>query len=282
MVRHRSISSRSRIASDREAVRRRAVERVGCLCMVLASPWLTGCVTLPPAAKQQISEAEGAYRQGNYPAAIDTLNIVLGQYPDCPESSEAYYLRALCHARQSNKSKAVEDAQRSIRLCKDDDLKAKAHATVATLLWESGKTAAAIHHYSEALKGLPETPPTDLVRFRYGLCLQREGQWGQARGEFTTISQKYPGSELAEHARRMSEWPVDGFKIQCGAFRDKAEAARLAEKLGRAGLSTKVESQLRSGETLQMVYVGQYSRYEQAQQALRAVRRHVSDSMIVP
>lgn len=237
---------------------------------------------MPPAAKQQLADAENAYRQGNYPAALSTLNTLLSQYPEYPEAADAYYLRSLCYAKQSNKQKAVEDAQHSIRLCKQDDLKARAHATAATLLWESGKTGAAILHYTEALKGLPETPPTDLVRFRYGMCLQREGQWRQARGQFTTISQKYPGSELAEHARRMNEWPVDGFRIQCGAFREQAEANRLAEKLGKAGLSARVESRERSGETLQMVYVGQYSRYDQAQQALRAVQRQVSDAAIVP
>jgi len=258
------------------------MERVGCLCIALASPWLAGCTEMPPAAKQQLSDAEGAYRQENYPAALSTLNTLLSQYPEYPEAADAYYLRALCYAKQSNKQKAVEDAQHSIRLCKQDDLKAKAHATAATLLWESGKTAAAIHHYAEALKGLPETPPTDLVRFRYGMCLQREGQWRQAREQFTTISQKYAGSGLAEHARRMNEWPVDGFRIQCGAFREPAEANRLAEKLGKAGLAARMESRDRSGETLNTVYVGQYSRYDQAQQALRAVQRQVSDAAIVP
>ncbi len=276
------LQSVNAVSRDRASTGRLTVERVSCLCLALAGPWLTGCAVLPPHAKQQMSEAESAYRQGDYPKALNTLSTFLRDYADYPEAAEAYYLRALCYARQSNKQKAVEDAQHSIRLSKEAELKAKAHATAATLLWETGKTAAAIHHYSEALKSLPETPPTDLVRFRYGVCLQREGQWRQARKEFTTIVERYPGSELAEHARRMNQWPVDGFKIQCGAFRDRVEAGRLAEKLGRAGLNATVESQLRSGETLQMVYVGQYSRYEQAQQALRAVQRQVSDSMIVP
>jgi tetratricopeptide (TPR) repeat protein len=241
-----------------------------------------GCAELPDAAKQQKVEAEAAYRNQNYSAATNTLNALLDKYPDHPESAEAYYLRAMCYARQSNRLKALEDAQRAVRLSKQPELTAKAQVVVATMLYESGKTAAAIPHYVEALKALPEAPPADLVRYDYAVCLQREGQWGQAKSEFGVVAQCYPGSGLAENARRIAEWPDNFFSIQCGAFREKGEATKLVDKLRKAGLSPRMESRSRSGQSLFMVYVGQYPRYDQAQGALRAAQRQVSEASIAP
>ncbi|HVP13581.1 MAG TPA: tetratricopeptide repeat protein [Phycisphaerae bacterium] len=252
------------------------------LLVALALPVLVGCAELPPAAKQQKTDAENAYRSNNYQAAMGTLNDFLKNYPDHPESAEAYYLRALCEEKQSNKMKAAEDAQHCIRLSRDAVLTAKAHAMTATLLYEAGKSAAAIPHFASALKGLPDGPPADLVRYNYGVCLQREGQWKQARMEFAAVPRLFPSSPLAENAKRMNEWPNDFFTIQCGAFRDKPEANKLVDKLKKAGLSPRIEARSRSGETLQMVYVGQYPRYSQAQSALTAVQRQVRDASIAP
>jgi TolA-binding protein len=245
-------------------------------------PILAGCAELPPSAKQQKADAENAYRSQNYQAAMGTLNDFLKQYPDHPESAEAYYLRALCEEKQSSDVKAAEDAQHCIRVSKDPVLSAKAHAMTATLLYESGKTAAALPHYAAALKGLPDTAPADLVRYDYAVCLQREGQWKQARMEFAAVTQRFPGSPLAENAKRMNEWPNDFFSVQCGAFREKSEADKLVATLKKAGLSARAESRSRSGESLQMVFVGQYPRYSQAQNALTTVQRQVRDASIAP
>lgn len=252
------------------------------LWAVVALALVSGCAELPAAAKQQKLDAENAYRNQNYQAATNTLNTLLAQYPDHPESAEAYYLRALCHVKQSNKARATEDAQQCVRLSKQPDLTAKACAMAGELLSESGKSAAAISHFAEALKKLPETPPTDLVRYRYAICLQREGRWAEARQQYTAICKGYPSSSLAEPAKRMLEWPYDYFVVQCGAFRDKAEAAKLVEKIKQSGLKPRIETRSRSGETLQVVCVGQYPRYDQAQEACRAVQRQVKDASIAP
>jgi tetratricopeptide (TPR) repeat protein len=252
------------------------------LWAALALPVMAGCAELPLAAKQQKVEAENCYRSQNYPAATRTLDEFLKAYPDHPESAEAYYLRALCDEKQSNKAKAAEDAQQCIRISKNALLTAKAHAMAATLLFESGKIAAAVPHFAAALKDLPNTPPTDLVRYNYALCLQHDGQWKMARQEFAAVIQCFPGSSLAENAQRMNEWPNDFFCVQCGAFREKPEADKLMAKLKSAGLSPRIELRSRSGEKLQMVYVGQYPRYSQAQTALTTVQRQVREASIAP
>lgn len=256
--------------------------RCACRLVPLAVAMTAGCAKLPPSAIQQKLDAEVAYRNNNYHAATDTLDAFLGRYPDHPDSAEAYYLRALCRAQQSNKYGASTDAQHCIRLSGHSGLTAKAHAMTATLLYETGKEAAALPHYAEALKGLADEPPTDIVRYRYALCLQHQGRWREARLEFAAVFQRYPQSDCAPHARRMYEWPHDAFSIQCGAFRDKGKAEQLTQELKRAGLSARTESRTRSNELLQFVYVGRYAHYDQAQDALRTVRRHVLDAIIRP
>ncbi len=250
--------------------------------VLIVAVMTVGCSKLPPAAIQQKLDAEVAYRNRNYNAATETLDAFLVRYPDHPDSAEAYYLRALCRAQQSNKYGASADAQQCIRLSSHSGLTAKAEAMTATLLFETGKEAAALPHYAKALKGLDDEPPTDLVRYRYAICLQHQGQWRDARLEFAAVYQRYPQSACAPHAKQMYEWPHDAFSIQCGAFRDKHKAEQLTQQLKRAGLSVRIEPRTRSSELLQFVYVGRYTHYDQAQHALRTVRRHVSDAIIRP
>ncbi len=273
---------------DRRTMSERCVEmrtfrrRRGWLVLLATMITAPGCAELPASAKQQLIDAYGAYTRKDPQSAKRTLDAFLSQYPEHPESAEAYYLRALCLAEASDKAQANTDAQQCIRLTHNVELAAKAHAMAGTLLMESGKTAAAIRHYSDALKGMPERPPTDLVRYRYATCLQREGDWRQARLEFAAVFQRYPTGALAEHARRMYDWPHDFFSIQCGAFRERRGADELASKLKRAGLDGRVEMRPRSGEPMNMVFVGRFPQYAQGEEALRVVQRQVAGAMIVP
>jgi tetratricopeptide (TPR) repeat protein len=243
---------------------------------------IAGCADPDKAAMNQVIEAERDYRNSRYRAAESKLNRYLRQYPESPQSAEAYCLRALCNVQLSDKRRAESDARRCIELSRHDDLTASAHATIATLLYESNQTREALMHFEWALRGLPDKPPADLLRYRYALCLQREGRWRQARLEFASMRSRHAGSTLSQHAQRMMDWPHDYYSIQCGAFRDRASASTFASKLTRSGLSGAVESQTRDGESLFTVYVGQYQRYAEAHDALTSVRRHVKDAFVAP
>lgn len=253
----------------------------GLLVLMPLAP-MTGCADLPPSARQQLIKAYGQYRDQEYSAATATLDVILDEYPRHHESAEGYYLRALCRAARSQKTQATSDALSCVKYSTQKDLTAKAHAMSGSLLFEVGKTSEAIRHYTAALRGLPEKPPTDLVRYRYGLCLQREARWREARLQFAAVFQRYPSSNLAEHARRMYDWPHDHYSVQCGAFREKDGATKLVATLKKAGLRARVESFSRSGELLYMVYTGRYPMYGQAKDALGTVKQHVPDALIVP
>lgn len=241
-----------------------------------------GCAELPAPAARQVAEARNDYLKRDIASARTKLDDVLTHYSMFTGAAEAYYLRSKINAETSNKAAAKRDATQCIQLAQDKELKAKASAMAGTLSFESGDDSSAVAYFSDAMKGLPEKPPADLVRFRYGVCLQRLGRWDEARRQFGIILQRYPSSDLAEHAKRMYEWRGDYFSIQCGAYQDGRAAAQLANKLKRAGLDARVESRGRLGQSLQYVLVGQYPTYVLADSALGAVRRHVSGAVIAP
>lgn len=241
-----------------------------------------GCTELPGPAKAQVAEARDDYLKRDLSAARTKLDDVLSHYSMFAGAAEAYYLRAKINAESSDKSAAVRDVKQCIQLAQDKELKAKANAMAGTLAFETGDDNAAAGYFADAVKHLPEKPPADLVRFRYGLCLQRLGRWDDARTQFGVLVQRYPSSDLAEHARRMYEWRGDYYSIQCGAFQDGRAASQLASKLKNAGLAARVEPRGRLGQTLHYVMVGQYPTYVLAEQALGSARRHVSGAVIAP
>lgn len=248
--------------------------------LATSAPW-TGCAGLPESGRQQLLAAYGRYRDKDFQGARAVLDVYLDVYPARHESAEAYYLRALCHAQTSQRDRATGDARSCIRYAREPDLRTKAHAMAGSLLFEAGNTSEALRHYAAAMR-MPERPPKDLLRFRYGVCLQREGRWRQARLEFAAVFQRYPDSNLAGRARRAYDWPHDYFSIQCGAFRDKAGGRELVDKLKRGGMKVRLETRPRRGEMLYMVYSGRYPMYEQAQTALRRAQRPIPDAVIVP
>lgn len=250
--------------------------------MVWAVPLVAGCTELPLTAKQDVDRARDAYLKRDYQTARTTLDGVLGSYGHYTGAAEAYFLRSKILAETSNRAAALRDARRCIELSRDKSLTARAHASAGALEFEAGNKAAALDHYAEALKGLPERPPADVIRFRYATCLMHVGRWKDARRELATVLQRYPSGDIAEHARRLQAWPGDYFVIQCGAFRDRASATKQVNQLQRAGVSARVESMSRQGQALQTVVVGEYSTYSAAKAALPPVKSRVSGAVIAP
>lgn len=250
------------------------------LCFV--STLAGGCLAPTPLDQKQVVKAQTDFRNKNYSAAQQKLDGFLSRFPKHPDSADAYYLRALRKIETSNKDQAREDARKCVELAKDRELKANAHATLATLLYENNNTIEAIDHFDAALKSLPDKPPADLLHYRYGICLQREGRWQDARLEFAAVYQRYPSSTLADHARRLYEWPHNAFSIQVGAFRDSDSASELNQRLKRSALPSRVERKSRSGETLYTVYVGKYPEMDDANRMLMTVKKVVSDAFVVP
>jgi tetratricopeptide (TPR) repeat protein len=250
--------------------------------MALGALTMAGCVELPLPAQEKLKAAEHDYRSRDYRAATTKLDDVLRVYPEYKQSAEAYYLRAECRIATNNKLGAASDLKKCISLSNDPVLASDARASAGTLAFEAGNFSEAVAYYEEALKKAKETPPTDQIRYNDGVALMRLGDWRRARVQFGMVSQRYPSSPLAANARDKFEWPFDYFVIQCGVFRDKAAANKQSGHLQGTGLATRVESRQRSGETIYMVCVGSYPKYDLAVDALRSIKGKCAAAVIVP
>jgi tetratricopeptide (TPR) repeat protein len=237
---------------------------------------------LPVSEKVKLVKAEEQFRAGDYAGAQAALDDIISRYPKYNETASAYYLRAHVHERSSRLAPATQDVQHCIALSKDPKLTALAHAMAGGLLFDAGNSDAARAHFERAMTDLPDEPPMDVARYRYGICLQRAGQWKQARQQFAAVSQRYAGQPIAERARRLYDWPHEFFSIQCGAFREHKPANEMSGRLRKARLNGWVHTQTRAGTKLYTVYCGRYPDYEQAKQGLVAARRVVSDAHVVP
>jgi tetratricopeptide (TPR) repeat protein len=266
--------------SSRWAIRPRMMPRLHALFAIPLAA--AGCTELPLHMKQELHRAEADYRNNDYAAASAKLDNILNTFPSCQDSAHAYYLRALCKLKHRDKPGARNDITRCIELSADPVLTAKAHATLGSMCYEAGDLRDAITNYEKAVPNLPEVPPTDVVRFDYGVCLVREGRWQQGRTQFAAVIRDYPSSSIASSAKRLADWPEDYFAIQCGAFRDRASADSLVKKLNKQKVDARVELRSRSGEKLYVVLVGRFNTFDQAEGSLRAIEGRVPDAHVAP
>lgn len=256
----------------------RCAVRLAALTTLLSA----GCAELPPHVRQQVVEADKAYRGNDFRGAESRLEPVLRDFPNHAESAEAYYLRGLCRIREQHVAEAIADLERCVKLSRRAELTGKANAALGGLYHDLGRFGPAADTLTAALKDLPEKPPADEVRYRLGICLQRQGKWADARSAFSALLHQYPGSRYAEDARRGFSWAHTFFSIQCGAFVNQSQAETLLRKLRSTTSEVWLEPEARFGRPLYVVYAGKYATYAQAQEGQGAVRRVNPGAFVVP
>ena len=255
------------------------------LALLSAAPIVAGCTQLPPHMRQELVQADQAYNKGDIPGATKRLDSILLQYPIAVESAEAYYLRAMCRIKQGRSGDAMADLQQCVKLSSRNDLTGKAWAALGGIQQDMGQWGPAADSYRKALQNLPTTGSpgvTDQVLLRYGICLQRQGKWNEAREPFSTLIKRYPNSPFVEDARRRFSWKHQYFSIQCGAYTRPSQADGQLRKLRSALSEAWLEPEARFGRPMYVVYAGKYGTYAQAEGGLRNARRVTPEAFIVP
>lgn len=243
---------------------------------------LAGCGELPPNMRQAIVDADRAYRKHDIATATKKSDEVIAQFASVPETAEAYYVRALCRIDQGRARDAMADLQTCLQLSKRPDLTARAYASLGGIQHDLGQLQAASVSFQKSLQNLPNAPPADQVRLRYGICLQRLGKWDEARTQFSTLLSRFPSSPYAEDARRRLNWNNAFYAIQCGAFVKQNQADALIQKLRSAFSESWVDSESRFGRPMYVVYAGKYGTFAEAEVGLRNARRVTPEAFIVP
>lgn len=244
--------------------------------------WVTGCEGVPPAARQMLLTANENYQRGQYLAAEQSSTTFLHHFESSPAAGEAYYIRGLSRAQQHQEAAARADFQAGAKRATRDDLRAYCHAMLGNYAYEDGDVAAAAGHYAAAEPNLPRESPTDLILYRYGVCLQRLGRWKDARQRFSRLLDQFASSPRADAARRLALWPNDAFSIQCGAFGRVDNANAVAGTLRKRGLSPETVYLDLGGTPMWRVIVGRYATYAEARADLARVRAIEPTALVVP
>jgi len=241
---------------------------------------LAGCQgALSPQAEQLLQSGYAAGSRADHQTVVAKMDAFIAQNDRSRRADEAYYLRGLAKYGLGDRAGARADLSEAARRTDHDELKGKAYLALADLDWDSGDMAGAENAYREALAHLPQRqPPADHAYYRLGSVLQRQGRWEQADVQFSRVLFLFGDSELAQRARRRIH--STAWTIQVGAYRQKARAVSMAERLKAKGLSAHVKSALSEPAALFLVQVDRYPTYEQADSALPSIKADWQDAFV--
>lgn len=240
---------------------------------------LAGCNQPTPEARGWLQSAGADASAGNNAAAIEKATKFINAYGGSEESAEAFYIRGLAHYKSGQTPAAKADFDAGLKLARRKDLIALIRMELGNLAYDAGDIALAESNYRTVTVLLPpKQPPADQAAYRLARVLQRRGQWADADLYFDRVMYLFPESELARHAAtqvRATHWSV-----QAGAYTDAAQAEGLAGQLRQAGLSARVDKDMRDDKLLYLVRVGNYQTVEAGQADLDKARRLRADAYL--
>lgn len=235
------------------------------------------------AARLSLERGEQAYTSGDFHRAVTELSAFLADSRDAADSARAYYVRGQAYARAGKRAQAYADLRIAVQKSGDHgELRWRAGVALGSLYFEDSDWAGASAAYEAAAAIMPRAVPRDTVCFRLGQCAQRLGRWSAAQSWYKRVVAEFPRSIHAESARRQVESSPSAFSIQCGVFGDPRNAEALTRTLQNAGLQVWTRSENRSSRLVQVVYVGRYATWNDANRALGEVRRYSSDAIVWP
>jgi len=244
--------------------------------------WLAGCTTLPDTERVALVHAAGQVDSNQCSEAVPRLDRMIATYPDAPEIAEAHYIRGLCRYRAGQIEAAVQDFEAAIRKSQRPELTAHARASLGTINYQQGRWTRAADYYREAVRDLPDEPPTDQVLYHAAVAMQRAGAWRDASVQLGRILRKFPNSSVADAARQLAAWPHQYFAIQLGAFASAEAAAKTMEEYRARGIDAYQENIARGGTALWGVLLGRYGNYADAMAALPRAKEVQSGAFIIP
>ena len=219
-----------------------------------------------------------------YTAATATFSRFIEGHGEVPEVGEAHYMRGLCHLKLRRRSEAARDFQAAIAKTSREELRVRAHAALAVMAYDDGDWQRAVRDYGQAVTWLSELQGYDEHLLRYGISMQRLGNWEQSAHLFSQVVHERPKGSAAKTARIMLGWNHTYFTVQCHALGKSASAAKEVARLRSLGLEAEQKLETRTGKALYLIHVGRYPTYDLALKALQRVKQtaRIPAAKVVP
>jgi tetratricopeptide (TPR) repeat protein len=188
----------------------------------------------------------------------------------------------MSYARSDQRAAARSDLVRCIENAEDQDIQWRAYTVLGTLDFEDRQWARAARSYAAAARTAPKKPPTGILLYRLGLCLERCGRWKAAREPYERIVSEFPTGGAGHDARRRLQINADYFAVQCGVFASLKNAQNLVTDLERQGLRARIRREPRNDVLMHVVLVGQYTDYDQALHELARIKGYIPNAVLWP
>lgn len=230
-------------------------------------------------ARTQLNDATAAYRQQRYDAAYEAAARLAGAHGQTGD--HAAYLAGLAAEKLGRAEDARRYLQRAAR-SHDDQLAADALASLGLFEHREGAYRSAADTLERAARQLTGEQRANAY-FYAGIARQKLDRWPQARTNF--VLARAATNDPALRRRIEQHLAVTGYTIQVGAFSDRANAQRAAERFARRAAQLNlaaprlVEAQDGS-RRLTTVQVGRFSSFRAAQAARE--RLGAEQSIVVP
>lgn len=235
-------------------------------------------------ARQQLADGAHAYNTARHERANTILTQFIKEHGEAPEAGEAHYIRGLALLKLNRRTEARRDLQMAAEKSPRRDVRVRALAALGVMAYDDDDWATAVKYYKDAIPWASDLQEYDDHLLRYGICLQRLGNWEESAYEFARVVDGYPKGSAAKTARIMLGWNHPYFTVQCHALTNADAADKEVSRLRAAGLDATKELDTRDKRALYLVQVGKYRTYDEAQQALVRVKRigNVPNARIVP
>jgi TolA-binding protein len=243
------------------------------------------------AARASVEMAKVQFAMGNYGRAYDILN----EASACRASDEACYFLGVSGLMLKRYPEAREALSRIQR--------GKYGAWASLSLAEIDDATRHRDEACRAYRSLGRSKISPTAMYRYGECLEEQGDVRQAENVFEEITTTYRSTPEAVLAREKLdalqrvpltaeqkaeaqtdvEPPTKGFTLQFGSFRDRTNAIKLMAEIKQQLPGVRIDSDLLDFKEVHRVRYGQYATREEAAAAQAKIAQQVSEpSTIMP
>jgi len=252
-------------------------------------------IDVDPSSEQaqlcQLELAKMEYALGNY----DRSWHLLSESNSCAVSDEACLFEGLSAMQMGDFREARGPLGRVRR--------GKQHTWAYLSLAEAAAGMGRRDEACERYRSLAGTMISPTAVYRWGECLEDEGDRSAALDEFQSIVENFPGTPeavlAAEKLQRMrnpepqkpvavepppaeEQPPLErGFTIQFGSFQDRANAIKLASKIKRVFPGVRIDSELVRYREYHRVRYGYYRTREEAQAEGERISREMNEDFAV-
>ena len=237
----------------------------------------------------QVELAKIQYALGNYNEALE----MLGESGACRKSDEACYFQGLSAVMV----KRFDVAEESLLKVKSGKFRPWAYLSLAEVEMELDNTDEACRKYRSMARSLIN--PTAM--YRYGECLEKQGEIGDASDVFEEIVDNFESTpeallaaeklNIIRRGTRPGEEDIappppdaeglaplgTGYTLQFGSFQDRANAIKLASRLKRDLPGVRIDSDLLNFKEVHRVRFGYFRIRADAQQKMDEISKHVSE-----